>query len=239
MSRRWMFVLLAVVMIIGLSFPGNRTVGTDTGKEGTHRCRREPSSLDATYDSFGVNGIVLQNINEFLIAKDTKGKLIPGLASSWKVSPDGKVMEFTLRKGVKFHSGDPLTAKDVVFTFERARKKNPRMKTTLKAVDKIEVVDDYHVRFLLKTPDVTLIPNRLGGMIVSKSYYDRVGEDKFAKAPVGTGPYKFVRYEEGNISISSVSKTTGARNLRFGRRAFTLFPRIRRGWPSFKPERWI
>jgi peptide/nickel transport system substrate-binding protein len=71
------------------------------------------------------------------------------------------------------------------------------MKVTLRPLEKIEVVDDYHVRFLWKNPDVTLIPNRLGVMMASKSYYDRVGEDKFVREPVGTGPYKVVRYEIG------------------------------------------
>jgi peptide/nickel transport system substrate-binding protein len=199
MSRRWMFVVLAVVIVIGLSFPeiGQSSPTPAPAKKVNIAVGQEPLTLDVTIDSGGPNGIVLENLGEFLIGTDTNGKLIPGLASSWKVSPDGKVIEFTLRKGVKFHSGDPLTAKDVVFTFERAQKMNPRMKTTMKAVDKIEVLDESRIRFLFKTPDVAFIPSRTSVMVVSKSYYDRVGEDKFVKAPVGTGPYKFVRYEVG------------------------------------------
>jgi peptide/nickel transport system substrate-binding protein len=197
MNKRWTFFAAAMVMIIGLSFPQIGQPAKAKAKKVLIAVSTEPFSLDASSDSFGENGITLGNINEFLIGRDTSGKLIPGLASSWKVSPDGKTIEFTLRKGVKFHNGDLLTAKDVVFTFDRARKVNPRMAVSLKAIDKIEVVDDFHFRFLLNTPDVTLVPNRLGVMIVSKSYYDRVAEDKFVKAPVGTGPYKFVRYEAG------------------------------------------
>jgi peptide/nickel transport system substrate-binding protein len=197
MCRRWGFVVLAVVMVIGLSFPGIGQSAATPAKKVNIAVGQDPSSLDATFDSYGANAITLQNIYEFLIGKDTKGNLIPGLASSWKISPDGKVYDFTLRKGVKFHSGDPFTAKDVVFTFERSNVVNPRMKVTLRPLEKLEVVDDYRIRFLWKTPDVTLIPNRLGVMIASKSYHDRVGEDKFVKEPVGTGPYKVVNYEVG------------------------------------------
>jgi peptide/nickel transport system substrate-binding protein len=197
MSKRWMFVVAAAVMIIWLSFPEIGRSAPMPAKKVLIVVKSEPFSLDATSDSYGVNGVVLGNMNEFLIGKDTKGNLIPGLASSWKVSPDGKVFDFTLRKGVKFHSGDPLTAKDVVFTFERARKINPRMAVALKALEKIEIVDEYHIRFLWKSPDVTFIPNRTSIMIGSKSYCDRVGEDKFVNAPVGTGPYKFVGGEMG------------------------------------------
>jgi peptide/nickel transport system substrate-binding protein len=59
------------------------------------------------------------------------------------------------------------------------------------------VIDDYRFKFYFKSADVTFIPNRTCTAIVSKSYYDRVGEDKFVKEPVGTGPYKFARYVPG------------------------------------------
>jgi peptide/nickel transport system substrate-binding protein len=197
MSRRWMLVVAVVVMIIGLSFPEIGQSAPAPAKKVNIAVVQEPLSLDMTSDSWGVNGLVFGNINEFLINRDNNGKLIPGVASSWTVSPDGKTIEFTIRKGAKFHSGDPLTAKDVEFTWARARKVNNRIAATLKGIEKIEVVDDYRIRFVFKAPDVTFIPNRGTVMIASKSYYDRVGEDKFVKAPVGTGPYKLVRYEDG------------------------------------------
>ena len=197
MSRRWFFVVAAMVVIVGLALPETGRSAPAPAQKIRIAVAQEPFTLEATQDSFGFTGIVIQNLYEFLMKKEHNGKLTPGLATSWKVSPDGKTIDFTLRKGVKFHSGDPLTADDVRFTFDRTRKVNPRMKVSLKAIDKIEVLDDLHVRFLLKEADVTLVPNRMGVMIVSKSYFDRVGEEKFMKVPVGTGPYKFVGYELG------------------------------------------
>jgi len=107
MRRRLTLVLAAMVMMIGLSFPEVGQPATTPAKKLLIAVGSEPFSLDATSDSFGANGIVLGNINEFLINKETNGGLTPGLATSWKVSPDGKTIEVTLRKGVKFHSGDP------------------------------------------------------------------------------------------------------------------------------------
>jgi peptide/nickel transport system substrate-binding protein len=198
MSRRGMFVVAAMVLIIGLSFP---QIGQSAATPATKvqiAVGQEPASLDVSQETGGDTVTVLGNINETLIDRATDGKLIPSLASSWKVSPDGKVIEFTLRKGVKFHNGDPLTVKDVLFSFERAVAKNRVMPSRLKPVEKIEALDESRIRFLWKTPDVTFIPKLAAGvMIVSKSYYDRVGEDVFTRKPVGTGPYKFVRYEMG------------------------------------------
>jgi peptide/nickel transport system substrate-binding protein len=145
---------------------------------------QEPSSLDPSLAFGAASQVTVENWGEYLLYRAPSGKLGPGLASSWKMSLDGKEIDFILRKGVKFHSGDLLTAKDVVFSFERAREKNSTVKTRR-----------FKIHF--KAPDVTFIPNRCAFVIVSKSYYDRVSEDKFVKEPVGTGPYKVVGHMPG------------------------------------------
>ncbi|NML42823.1 hypothetical protein HHL11_03600 [Ramlibacter sp. G-1-2-2] len=157
----------------------------------------DPSTLDQSASWTGVDYQIAENYGEFLVQRTPAGELKPGLASAWKVAPDGKLIEFTLRKDVKFHSGDPFTAKDVLFSFERGRVKSSTSKTRLASVERIEAVGDYGVKVFFKAPDVTFIPNRGGVMMVSKAYFDRVGEDAFAKQPVGTGPYKLVRYASG------------------------------------------
>ncbi len=90
-----------------------------------------------------------------------------------------------------------LTAKDVEFSLERGRTKNPVVKSRLSLFERFATIDDYRFKIHLKMPDVTFIPNRCGFAIVSKTYYDRVGEDEFVKHPVGTGPYKFMRHAPG------------------------------------------
>ena len=158
---------------------------------------QEPATMDPTLTQSGSDFVVVENWGEYLIQKMPNGDLKPGLLSAWRVSPDGGLMDCTLRKGVKFHSGDSLTAKDVQFSFERGRAKNSTVRTRLGLVERFEMIDDYRFRLHFKTPDITYIPNRGGVMIASKSYYDRVGEDQFVKQPVGTGPYRLVKYAPG------------------------------------------
>lgn len=156
----------------------------------------EPDTLDPTITRMGpVSLPITNNICERLIGITQSGELAPGIAS-WEMSADGEMVEFTLRKGVKFHSGDPLTTRDVKFSHERSMKRNSLYRRNMRAVDRVEIVDDFRCRFYFKRPDVTFLPNR-SLSIVSKNYYDRVGEEEFVRNPVGTGPYKFVAWKPG------------------------------------------
>jgi peptide/nickel transport system substrate-binding protein len=134
------------------------------------------------------------------LAKAMPGNPVaPSLAESWQVSADGRVYDFTLRKGVKFHNGDPLTAEDVKFSFERYR--GASAKALKDRVAAVETPDALHVRFRLKNPwpdFMTFYTAASGaGWIVPKKYVDKVGDDGFKKAPVGAGPYKFVSFTPG------------------------------------------
>ena len=135
----------------------------------------------------------LDNIVEPLVAIDPAGKLVPGLAD-WTVSEDGKVITFTLKPGLTFHNGDPVTSADIVFSHEREIAKNPRYPGRLTFFDHLEVVDDHTVKFIFKESDATFVQSRYL-QIVSKAYFDKVGEDEFVAHPIGTGPYKFVDYK--------------------------------------------
>ncbi|MDO8479803.1 MAG: ABC transporter substrate-binding protein [Candidatus Rokubacteria bacterium] len=123
----------------------------------------------------------------------------PSLAESWSVSKDGLVYEFVLRKGVKFHDGEPLTAEDVKFSFERYR--GSANKTLKERVVAIETPDPSHVRFRLKAPWPDFLTFYTGasgaGWIEPKKYVEKVGDEGFKKAPVGAGPYKFVSFTPG------------------------------------------
>ncbi len=135
------------------------------------------------------------------IAKPMPGNpRAPGLAESWTISRDGLVYEFVLRKGVRFHNGDVLTADDVKFSFERYRGTGAALlKSRVAAVD---VVDPLRVRFRLKAawPDFLTFyatPATGAAWIVPKKYVEKVGDEGFKKAPVGAGPYKFVSFTPG------------------------------------------
>ena len=144
--------------------------------------------------------LVLYALHDALV-KPMPGKPQAGsLAESWTVSPDGLVYEFALRSGVRFHNGDPLTAEDVKFSFERYR---GAAASTLRArVAAVEVVDPLRVRFRLKQPWFDFMtffgtPATGAAWIVPKKYVERVGDDGYKKLPVGAGPYKFVSFTPG------------------------------------------
>jgi peptide/nickel transport system substrate-binding protein len=108
--------------------------------------------------------------------------------------------DFVLRRGVKFHNGDPVTAEDVKFSFERYRGIFARgLKDRVAAV---ETPDAGRVRFRLRQPwpDFMTFYGTLAtgaGWVVPKKYVERVGEDGFRKAPIGAGPYRFVSFTPG------------------------------------------
>jgi peptide/nickel transport system substrate-binding protein len=135
------------------------------------------------------------------VVKPMPGKpLAPSLAESWSVSPDGLTYEFILRRGVKFHNGDTVSAEDVKFSFERY--KGAAAAAYRARVAAVEVVDPHRVRFRLKQPWPDFMtfygtPATGAGWVVPKKYVERVGDDGFKKAPVGAGPYRFVSYKPG------------------------------------------
>lgn len=156
----------------------------------------EPDTLDLTSTRHGPGARpCLENITESLWRADKDGNIEPGLAT-FNVSPDGMEVTFHLRHGVKFHSGDELTADDVIFSHNRMAKRAAHYGRRARNVEKVEAIDRYTVKFIMKRPDAGMLPSR-ALLIASKAYHDRVGEDFFVKHPVGTGPYEFVKYQPG------------------------------------------
>jgi peptide/nickel transport system substrate-binding protein len=138
------------------------------------------------------------------MAKPMPGQpLAPSLAESWSASEDALTYEFVLRQGVKFHNGDPVTAEDVKFSFERYRGASAKMLHERMAA--VEIPDATHIRFKLKQPwpdFLTFYVSATGaGWIVPKKYVEQVGEDGFKRAPVGAGPYKFVSFAPGGALV--------------------------------------
>jgi len=143
--------------------------------------------------------MILYAIHDALVKPMPGNSAAPSLAESWKVSADGRTYDFVLRKGTTFHNGEPVTAADVKFSFERYR--GAASKTLKERVAAVEAVDAQHVRFRLKAPwpDFLLFyANTSGaGWIVPKKYVEKVGDEGFKKAPIGAGPYKFVSFTPG------------------------------------------
>ncbi len=154
----------------------------------------EPGTLDPHKANNRYNHSYNANMFESLYIRNDKAELVPGLAESVAVSKDGLTYTFKIRKNVKFHDGSPFTAEDVKFSFERALNpatKNP-MLAYIKSIDKVDVTAPDTVVIKLKEMDAIFLKKlAFAGWIVPAAYIKSVGEDGFAKKPVGTGPYKF------------------------------------------------
>jgi peptide/nickel transport system substrate-binding protein len=143
--------------------------------------------------------MVLYALHDAMVKPMPGQPFAPCLAESVSATEDGLGYEFVLRNGATFHNGDPVTAEDVKFSFERYRgASHDVMKARVAA---IETPDQRHVNFKLKTPwpdFLTFYGSATGaGWIVPKKYVEKVGDDGFKKAPIGAGPYKFVSFTPG------------------------------------------
>jgi peptide/nickel transport system substrate-binding protein len=156
----------------------------------------DPSTAPPQITPFGM----LYALHDALVRPLPGQKMGASLAESWTESPDGLVYEFRLRRGLKFHNGDPVTTDDVKFSFERYSGTGAR---ELRArVQRVEIVDPLVVRFYLKEPWPDFMTfygttATAAGIVVPRKYLERVGEDGFKKHPIGAGPYKFVSHTPG------------------------------------------
>lgn len=157
----------------------------------------EPKSLDVHQGNDGFSLRANKLIYSRLVESDGDMNILPGLAESWE-QIDDRTMQFKLRKGVKFHNGYEFTAEDVKFSFERMAN-SPRIAFVLPPIEKVEVVDDYTVNIVTKTPFGPLLAHlshpALG--IVSKKLLTE-DEQSFKDHPIGTGSYKFKEWVPGD-----------------------------------------
>jgi peptide/nickel transport system substrate-binding protein len=156
----------------------------------------DPATTTATLSGF----LTLYLFHDALFKPMPEGNYTPCLAESWTISPDSKVYEFKLRRGVKFHNGDTMTAEDVVFSFWRY--KAGQAKFIHDKTEKVEAIDPHLVRITFKEPFMDFLDYLLPGAntigwVVPKKYVEKVGDAGFKKHPIGCGPYKFVEFVAG------------------------------------------
>jgi peptide/nickel transport system substrate-binding protein len=157
----------------------------------------DPSTAPPQITPFGI----LYALHDALVRPLPGGqKMSASLAESWKESPDGLTYEFKLRRGLKFHNGDPFTTDDVKFSFERYR--GAGSKELQARVRQVEIVDPLTIRFHLKEPWPDFMTfygttATAAGIVVPKKYLTQIGDDGFRKHPIGIGPYQFVSHQPG------------------------------------------
>jgi peptide/nickel transport system substrate-binding protein len=164
----------------------------------------DPDVLDPTLARTYVGRIVFASICDKLFDIDEKLGLVPQLALSHQISPDGKAVTIRLREGVKFHDGEPFDAAAAKFSLDRhLTMQGSFRRAEIAQVEAVEVVDKSTIRLVLKTPFAPLIAQLTdrAGMMVSPKAAQAAG-DKFGTKPVCAGPYKFVeRIAQDRIAV--------------------------------------
>jgi peptide/nickel transport system substrate-binding protein len=192
----------ATLLIAATSMAGTPPAGA--APEGQMTWAVHISLAPTWFDPAETSGIitpfmVLYALHDAMVKPMPGNPMAPGLAESWSASPDGLVYEFVLRKGVKFHNGEPVTAEDVKFSFERYR--GAAYRPLKESVAAVEIPDPGRVRIRLKRPWPDFMTYYLSATgaawIVPKRYVEKVGDEGFKKAPVGAGPYRFVSFTPG------------------------------------------
>jgi peptide/nickel transport system substrate-binding protein len=191
--------LVALVLLSGIT--GSATAAPEgTMTWGVHITLASRWLDPAETEGIATPFMVLYALHDALVKPMPAGTYTPSLAESFAPSKDGLSYEFVIRKGVKFHNGDPVTAADVKFSFERY--KGSGAKILKERVRELQIVDLGRVRFQLTEPwpDFMSFYGTIAtgaGWIVPKAYVEKVGDDGFKKAPIGAGPYKFVSFNPG------------------------------------------
>ena len=201
--------IVALTALAGcFSGPSGSAADSSTPKAGSTLLvglQGDPTSFnpDASPDDFAY--FVEENIFSRLVKTDWNNKIIPDLANSWEISPDGKTYTFKLKSNVKWHDGQAFSSADVVWTMNEIISKKGYLVSSLGNVASIDAPDANTVVFHLKQSDSSLLPSLsfLGAFILPKHVFD--GSDwttnKAAQSPIGTGPFKFVDYQKA-VSIS-------------------------------------
>jgi peptide/nickel transport system substrate-binding protein len=197
-TARGLFIAVLVVLALGSSSP------VAAAPEGQLTWAVHVSLAPTWFDPAETSGIItpyllMYALHDAVVKPMPGNPMAPSLAESWSASPDGLVYEFVLRRGVKFHNGDPVTSEDVKFSLERYR--GAAHRTLKERVAAVDTPDPLRVRIRLKQPwpdFMNFYTDATGaGWIVPKKYVEKVGDEGFKKAPIGAGPYRFVSFTPG------------------------------------------
>ena len=190
----------------GSSAAGSAAAGTEAAGETKDSLvialSSEPTTLDPQLAADSIGGMIILNLHDPLVRRDSNGEVVPGLADSWEIAEDGLSITFSLHPGVKFQDGSDLTAEDVAFSLNRAIEK-PQSELYTCFMESAEAVDDSTVKvnLLYKEPAALQYLTQTNSAIVSKAYVESVGDENYAAQPCGSGPYKLVDWQKGSKII--------------------------------------
>ena len=179
-----------------------------------------PNSLDMPKAAERNASNAAWQLYDSLLFINDAGALEPALATEWSVSEDGTTYTFTLREGVAFHNGEPLTAEAVVFSWERGKNPENQYSTDWSQATSVVAVDEMTVEVTTAGPQPLFLRYLAQSWaIVPPGYIGEVGEEGFLQAPVGTGPFKLVELLEGDRIVME-------KNENYWREGYPLIDRL-------------
>jgi peptide/nickel transport system substrate-binding protein len=187
----------------------------------------QPQTLDVHKSVAGTDTYFTYNVFEWLLGYDQDARQGGRIAvGPPQMSADGRTFTFDLRPNVFFHNGDPVTAEDVQFSFQRYV--DPKIGNgfayNLAALDGVEILAPTRVAVHLKRYDAGLLPNNFWAAIVPKKYIQRYGDDHFGQNPVGTGPWRLVsRAINQNFVLERFDRYWGQKPG-YARATFSIIP---------------
>ena len=164
----------------------------------------EPATLNPITSTDAYASNINDYIYESLLKRDEKSlELVPVLADSWDIAEDHLTYTFHLKKNIRWQDGQPFTARDVLFSFERIR--DPKvdaahLRNYYQDIEKLEVLDDYTVRYHYRIPYFRALEFCGGIPIVPAHLFkdnDDFNQHPIGRNPLGTGPYKLLRWDTG------------------------------------------
>jgi len=182
-----------------------------------------PFLADDTSSS-SICGLVYNGLTK--VDKDLK--IVGDLAKEWEVTDDGRVITFYLKENVLWHDGEPFTAEDVTFTYKTILdpKTGSPYISSYKDIDSIDVIDPHTVRFNFSKAYAPALL-KLGMGIIPKHLFEGVKNirtSSFARNPIGTGPYKFSRWETGQYIVLKANRDYFEHEPRIKRYVFRIIP---------------
>lgn len=184
MTIRKITAVLLAGLLCSCIGPGNE------GKILSLAMEDEIITLDPYLHDDSITHSILSNIYDPLVSFDKDMKVEPALANGWE-NPDDLTWRFYLRPGVYFHNGKALTARDVKYSLERARQ--GKVCHYLSTIKEIKVIDKFTLEIITNKPSPVLL-NKLTFISIIPE-----GSENPILKPIGTGAYRFIRYQEGNF----------------------------------------